>query len=193
MDWKQDLPVILFACQEDWERWLAAQHATAKGLWLKIAKKGSGIDSVTYEEALQSALCYGWIDGQKGSFDEQYWLQRFTPRGPRSKWSKINRDGATELLAEGRMQPAGLEQVLKAQQDGRWDAAYEGQRAATVPDDLQRELDENLEAKAFFATLDGTNRYAILYRLQDAKKPETRARRLAKYIAMLGEHEKLHP
>jgi uncharacterized protein YdeI (YjbR/CyaY-like superfamily) len=193
MDWKQDLPVILFACQEDWERWLAAQHATAKGLWLKIAKKGSGIDSVTYEEALQSALCYGWIDGQKGSFDEQYWLQRFTPRGPRSKWSKINRDGATELLAEGRMQPAGLEQVLKAQQDGRWDAAYEGQRATTVPDDLQRELDENPEAKAFFATLDGTNRYAILYRLQDAKKPETRARRLAKYIAMLGEHEKLHP
>jgi uncharacterized protein YdeI (YjbR/CyaY-like superfamily) len=193
MDPKQDLPIISFASREDWEGWLHAQHATAKGLWLKLAKKGSGIDSVTYDEALQSALCYGWIDGQKGSFDEQYWLQRFTPRGPRSKWSKINRDKATELLAQDRMQPAGLEQVLKAQQDGRWDAAYEGQRTATVPDDLQRELDCNPEAKAFFATLDSANRYAILYRLQDAKKPETRARRLAKYIAMLSEHEKLHP
>jgi uncharacterized protein YdeI (YjbR/CyaY-like superfamily) len=193
MDPKQDLPIISFASREDWEEWLHAQHATARGLWLKLAKKGSGIDSVTYDEALQSALCYGWIDGQKGSFDEQYWLQRFTPRGPRSKWSKINRDKATELLAQDRMQPAGLEQVLKAQQDGRWDAAYEGQRTATVPDDLQRELDRNPEAKAFFATLDSANRYAILYRLQDAKKPETRARRLAKYIAMLSEHEHLHP
>jgi uncharacterized protein YdeI (YjbR/CyaY-like superfamily) len=193
MDWKQELPIIPFASQGDWEMWLGERHATAKGLWLKIAKKGSKIDSVTYDEALQSALCYGWIDGQKGSFDEQYWLQRFTPRGPRSKWSKINRDKATELLAQDRVQPAGLEQVLKAQQDGRWDAAYEGQRAATVPDDLQRELEENPEAKAFFATLDAANRYAILYRLKDAKKPETRARRLAKYIAMLDEHEKLHP
>ncbi len=193
MDPKQDLPIISFASREDWEQWLHAQHATAKGLWLKIAKKGSGIDSVTYDEALQSALCYGWIDGQKGSFDERYWLQRFTPRGLRSKWSKINRDKATELLAQDRMQPAGLEQVLKAQQDGRWEAAYEGQRTATVPDDLQRELDCNPGAKAFFATLDSANRYAILYRLKDAKKPETRARRLAKYIGMLSEHEKLHP
>jgi uncharacterized protein YdeI (YjbR/CyaY-like superfamily) len=193
MDSKQDLPIISFASQGDWEQWLHAQHAKAKGLWLKLAKKGSSIDSVTYKEALQSALCYGWIDGQKGSFDEQYWLQRFTPRGPRSKWSKINRDKATELLAQDRMQPAGLEQVLKAQQDGRWDAAYEGQRTATAPDDLQRELDCNPEAKAFFATLDSANRYAILYRLQDAKKPETRARRLAKYIVMLSEQEKLHP
>jgi uncharacterized protein YdeI (YjbR/CyaY-like superfamily) len=193
MDPKQDLPIISFASREDWEGWLHAQHATAKGLWLKLAKKGSGIDSVTYDEALQSALCYGWIDGQKRSFDERYWLQRFTPRGPRSKWSKTNRDKATELLAQDRMQPAGLEQVLKAQQDGRWDTAYEGQRTATVPDDLQRELDGNPEAKAFFATLDSANRYAILYRLQDAKKPETRARRLAKYIAMLSEREKLHP
>ena len=193
MDSKQDLPIISFASQEDWERWLQAQHATAKGLWLKIAKKGSGIDSVTYDEALQSALCYGWIDGQKRAYDERFWLQRFTPRGPRSKWSRINRDKATELLAQERMKPAGLAQVLKAQQDGRWDAAYEGQGTATVPEDLQRELEKNPEAKAFFATLDGANRYAIMYRLKDAKKPETRARRLAKYIAMLGEHEKLHP
>jgi uncharacterized protein YdeI (YjbR/CyaY-like superfamily) len=193
MDCKGDLPMISFAFQEDWERWLQAQHATAKGLWLKIAKKGSGIDSVTYDEALQSALCYGWIDGQKRAYDERFWLQRFTPRGPRSKWSRINRDKATELLAQERMKPAGLAQVLKAQQDGRWDAAYEGQGTATVPEDLQRELEKNPEAKAFFATLDGANRYAIMYRLKDAKKPETRARRLAKYIAMLGEHEKLHP
>jgi uncharacterized protein YdeI (YjbR/CyaY-like superfamily) len=193
MDWKQDLPIIPFASQGDCEQWLQAQHATAKGLWLKIAKKGSGIDSVTYDEALQSALCYGWIDGQKGSYDEQFWLQRFTPRGPRSRWSRINREKATDLLDQGRMKPAGLEQIRQAQRDGRWDAAYEGQRAATVPDDLQRELEQNPEAKAFFATLDATNRYGILYRLEDAKKPETRARRLAKYIAMLGEHEKLHP
>jgi uncharacterized protein YdeI (YjbR/CyaY-like superfamily) len=193
MDCKGDLPIISFAFQEDWERWLQAQHTTAKGLWLKIAKKGSGIDSVTYEEALQSALCYGWIDGQKGAYDERFWLQRFTPRGPRSKWSRINRDKATELLDQEKMKPAGLEQVRRAQRDGRWDAAYEGQRAATVPEDLQRELDGNPEAKAFFATLDSANRYAILYRLKDAKKPETRAQRLAKYIAMLSEHEKLHP
>jgi uncharacterized protein YdeI (YjbR/CyaY-like superfamily) len=193
MDRKGDLPIISFAFQEDWERWLQAQHTTAKGLWLKIAKKGSGIDSVTYEEALQSALCYGWIDGQKGAYDERFWLQRFTPRGPRSKWSRINRDKATELLDQEKMKPAGLEQVRRAQRDGRWDAAYEGQRAATVPEDLQRELDGNPEAKAFFATLDSANRYAILYRLKDAKKPETRAQRLAKYIAMLSEHEKLHP
>ncbi len=193
MDWKQDLPIIPFASQGDWELWLQAQHATAKGLWLKIAKKGSKADSVTYDEALQSALCYGWIDGQKGACDEQFWLQRFTPRGPRSRWSRINRDKATDLLDQGRMKPAGLEQVRRARRDGRWDAAYEGQRAATVPDDLQRELDSNPEAKAFFATLERTNRYAILYRLEDAKKPETRARRLAKYIAMLGAHERLHP
>ena len=193
MDWKQDLPIIPFASQGDCEQWLQTQHATAKGLWLKIAKKGSGIDSVTYDEALQSALCYGWVDGQKGSYDEQFWLQRLTPRGPRSRWSLINREKATDLLDQGRMKPAGLEQIRQAQRDGRWDAAYEGQRAATVPDDLQRELEQNPEAKAFFATLDATNRYAILYRLKDAKKPETRARRLAKYIAMLGEHEKLHP
>jgi uncharacterized protein YdeI (YjbR/CyaY-like superfamily) len=193
MDSKQDLPVVSFASQQDWERWLQAEHGTAKGLWLKLAKKGSRIDSVTYEEAIQSALCYGWIDGQKGAYDERFWLQRFTPRGPRSKWSKINREKASELLAEGRMKTAGLDQVEQAREDGRWDAAYEGQRTATVPEDLRSELEKDPEAKAFFATLDSANRYAILYRLKDAKKPETRARRLAKYVAMLGGHEKLHP
>jgi uncharacterized protein YdeI (YjbR/CyaY-like superfamily) len=193
MDSKQDLPVVSFASQQDWEQWLQAEHGTAKGLWLKLAKKGSSVDSVSYEEAIQSALCYGWIDGQKGAYDERFWLQRFTPRGPRSRWSKINREKASKLLAEGRMQTAGLEQVEQAKEDGRWEAAYEGQRTATVPEDLRSELEKDPEAKAFFATLDSANRYAILYRLKDAKKPETRARRLAKYVAMLGGHEKLHP
>lgn len=193
MDRKQDLPILPFASQADWERWLGAEHATAKGLWLKLAKKGSGVDSVTYDEAVRSALCYGWIDGQKGAWDEQFWLQRFTPRGPRSKWSKINREKATELLTEGRMQPAGEAQVQQAQKDGRWEAAYESQRTMTVPEDLEGELEKSPAAKAFFETLDSANRYAILYRLKDAKRPETRARRLAKYVAMLGAHEKLHP
>jgi uncharacterized protein YdeI (YjbR/CyaY-like superfamily) len=193
MDSKQDLQIVSFASQRDWERWLQAEHGTARGLWLKLAKKGSGIDSITYDEALESALCYGWIDGQKGAYDERFWLQRFTPRGPRSKWSKINRDKASQLLAEGRMKIAGLAQVEQAKEDGRWEAAYESQRTATVPEDLQRELEKDPEAKAFFATLDSANRYAILYRLKDAKQPETRARRLAKYVAMLRAHEKLHP
>jgi uncharacterized protein YdeI (YjbR/CyaY-like superfamily) len=193
MDSKQDLPIIAFASQKDWKRWLQAEHETAKGLWLKLAKKGAPIASISYDEAVESALCYGWIDGQKGAYDERFWLQRFTPRGPRSKWSKINREKASQLLAEDRMKTAGLAQVEQAKEDGRWEAAYESQRTATVPEDLRRELEKDPEAKAFFATLDSANRYAILYRLKDAKRPETRARRLAKYVAMLGAHEKLHP
>ncbi len=193
MDSKQDLPIIAFASQEEWERWLQESHASAKGLWLKFAKKDAGIESVTYADALQSALCYGWIDSQKASYDERFWLLRFTPRGPRSKWSRINREKVTELLREGRMQPAGLAQMQRAQEDGRWDAAYPGQRTATVPDDLRHALQQNPKAQAFFATLDSANRYAILYRLHDAKRPETRSRRLEQYIAMLNEHRKLHP
>jgi uncharacterized protein YdeI (YjbR/CyaY-like superfamily) len=193
MDSKQGLPIIPFASQQRWEEWLEAHHATAAGLWLKIAKKDAGVATISYTEALDSALCYGWIDGQKAAYDERFWLQRFTPRGRNSKWSRLNRDRATELLRQGRMKPAGLAQVERARQDGRWDAAYEPQRSATVPDDLQRELDQNPAAQAFFATLDSANRYAILYRIQDAKKPETRARRIAEYVAMLSEHRKLHP
>jgi uncharacterized protein YdeI (YjbR/CyaY-like superfamily) len=193
MDSKQGLPILAFTSQQEWEAWLAAHHATSSGLWLMIAKKNAGVDSVSYSEALDSALCYGWIDGQKATYDEQFWLQRFTPRGRKSKWSRVNRDRATELERQGRLQPAGRAQVDQARQDGRWDAAYESQRSATVPDDLQRELDGNPAARAFFATLDSANRYAILYRLQDAKKPETRARRLAQYVAMLNEGKKLHP
>jgi uncharacterized protein YdeI (YjbR/CyaY-like superfamily) len=193
MDAKQDLPILAFAAAQDWEAWLAAHHATARGLWLRIAKKDAGEPSVSYDEALDVALCYGWIDGQKAACDERAWLQKFTPRGRRSKWSRVNRDRATALLAQGRVQPAGLEQIEQAQQDGRWEAAYESQSRATVPDDLQRALEAHPAAQAFFATLDSANRYAILYRLHDAKRPETRARRLDQFIAMLAEGKKLHP
>lgn len=165
----------------------------SKGLWLKIAKKDSGVETVSYAEAVESALCHGWIDGQKGAFDEQFWLQKFTPRKPRSKWSKINRNKAEELLKQGRMKSAGLQEIERAKKDGRWAAAYDAQSTATVPDDLQKRLDENPEASAFFATLDSANRYAVLFRIQDAKKPETRAQRIDKYVAMLSEHKKLHP
>lgn len=193
MDSKQDLPIIAFASQQEWEAWLAAQPATSRGLWLKIAKKDAGVETVSYAEALESALCYGWIDGQRAAHDERFFLTRFTPRGRKSKWSQINRAKATELLRQGRMTPAGVAQVEQARQDGRWDAAYEAQSAATVPADLQRALDEHPAAQAFFATLDSRNRYAILYRLQDAKRPETRARRIAQYVAMLDEQKKLYP
>ena len=193
MDVRQGLPVIAFASPPEWEAWLEANHATSKGLWLKIAKKGAGVETVTYDQALEVALCYGWIDGQKNTFDDRFWLQRFTPRGPRSKWSRVNRDKASELLRQGKLKPAGVAEVERAQRDGRWEAAYESQSSSTVPDDLRAALDQHPKAKAFFDTLDRANRYAILYRLGDAKRPETRARRLAQYVAMLEEGRKLHP
>jgi uncharacterized protein YdeI (YjbR/CyaY-like superfamily) len=193
MDVRQGLPVIAFASLPEWEAWLEANHATSKGLWLKIAKKGAGVETVTYDQALDVALCYGWIDGQKGAFDDRFWVQRFTPRGPRSKWSRVNRDKASELLRRGKLKPAGVAEVERAQRDGRWEAAYESQSGSTVPDDLRAALDQHPKAKAFFDTLDRANRYAILYRLGDAKRPETRARRLAQYVAMLEEGRKLHP
>ncbi|HVT17383.1 MAG TPA: YdeI/OmpD-associated family protein [Thermoanaerobaculia bacterium] len=185
--------VISFPTREAWLAWLAEHHATSPGLWLAIAKKGAAAKTVSYTEAIEGALCYGWIDGQKGKLDDERWRQRFTPRRSRSKWSKINRDKAAELIAQGRMKPAGLVAVERAKADGRWDAAYAGQKTATVPDDLERALRKNPKAREFFSTLDSANRYAILYRLQDAKKPETRARRLEKFVAMLGEHKKIHP
>jgi len=188
-----DEPILAFASRAAWEAWLARHHASARGAWLAIAKKGSGIDSVSYAEALDAALCYGWIDGRKDKLDGERWLQRFTPRTARSRWSKINRDKAEALVARGEMRPAGLAEVERAKADGRWDAAYEGQRKAAVPDDLRRALDANAAARDFFATLDGANRYAILYRIHEAKKPETRARRIAKYVAMLAAGEKIHP
>ena len=193
METKQNLPILAFPSQKKWEEWLAKNHPTSKGLWLKIAKKGAGTDTCNYAEALEVALCYGWIDGQKGALDAEFWLLKFTPRGPRSQWSKVNREKATALIENGRMQPAGLAEVERAKADGRWEAAYDAQSKATVPEDLQRELDANPDAAAFFATLESYNRYAILYRIQEAKKPETRAKRIEKFIGMLKRGEKVHP
>jgi uncharacterized protein YdeI (YjbR/CyaY-like superfamily) len=187
-----DLPILLFASKEDLEAWFEENHADAEGLWLKIAKKGSGVESVNYAEALELALCFGWIDSQKRGFDDAFFLQRFTPRRPRGKWSQINRAKAEALIAAGAMRPAGLAEVEAAKADGRWDGAYAGQRAATVPDDLRQELDRNEAAGEFFAKLDSANRYAILYRLEEAKKPETRQKRLLKFVAMLERGEKIH-
>lgn len=184
---------IPFASAAEWEEWLEANHASSDGVWIKMAKKESGIDSVRYPEVLDSALCFGWIDARREALDGRYFLQRFTPRRSRSRWSRINRDKVKRLMAEGRMRPAGLAEVERAKADGRWDAAYAGQSTSTVPDDLQRELDARPDAKAFFEQLSSQNRYAILYRLQDAKRPETRARRLAKFVAMLEAGEKIYP
>ena len=188
-----DLQVLAFGSAQAWHDWLAGQHESSPGLWLKIAKKGAGSSTVSYAEAVDCALCFGWIDGQKGRLDDEYWLQRYTPRKPRSRWSKINREKAEQLIADGRMRPAGLREVEAARADGRWAAAYEGQATATVPPDLERELDRNPAAREFFATLTGANRYAILYRIQDAKRPETRARRIAMFVAMLAEHKTIYP
>jgi uncharacterized protein YdeI (YjbR/CyaY-like superfamily) len=187
-----ELPIHLFTDPGALEAWLVENHDSSAGIWLKIAKKGTGKRSVTYAEALELALCFGWIDSQKRSFDEEYFLQRFTPRRPRGRWSQINREKAEALIAEGRMRPSGLAEVKAAKADGRWDAAYAGQRTAEVPDDLQRELDANPTAAEFFAGLDSANRYAVIYRLNDAKKPETRERRLRKFLAMLERGEKVH-
>jgi len=184
--------ILLFATPAELEAWLEDHHAEPEGIWLKIAKKGGAETSVTYAEALQLALCFGWIDSQKRGFDESHFLQRFTPRRPRGRWSKINREKAEALLATGQVRPPGMAEIEAAKADGRWEAAYEGQRTATVPPDLQRELDANPAAAEFFAGLDGANRYAILYRLDDAKRPETRERRLRKFVAMLERGEKIH-
>jgi uncharacterized protein YdeI (YjbR/CyaY-like superfamily) len=187
------LPTILFATAAEMEAWLEENASDAQGFWLKIAKKDSGVKSVTYGEALEVALCFGWIDSQKRGLDERHFLQRFTPRRPRGRWSRINREKAESLIAGGRMRRSGLLEVEGARRDGRWDAAYEGQRTAKVPDDLRRALDADDEAKRFFAGLDGANRYAIVYRLEEAKKPETRERRLRKFVEMLARGEKIHP
>jgi len=185
--------VLPFASAEEWEAWLGANHdSTPAGVWIKFARKASGIPTVTYMEALHAALCYGWIDGQARSFDERFYLQRFTPRRARSIWSKRNVGFATDLIASGRMQPAGLREVERAKADGRWQAAYDGPKAATVPDDLRAALDANPAAAEFFAGLKGQNRYAILHRVQTARRPETRARRIETFVAMLARGETLH-
>ncbi|HEU0294007.1 MAG TPA: YdeI/OmpD-associated family protein [Anaerolineales bacterium] len=187
-----DLPILPFANKKKWADWLAKGHDKSSGVWLKLGKKDSGIASITYEEALDVALCYGWIDGQKKGFDEKYWLQKFTPRGPKSIWSKINTEKAERLIKSGEMKPAGLKAVEAAKQDGRWDAAYASQKNVAIPDDFQAALDTNKKAKAFFATLNSVNRYAILFRIQTAKKAETRAKRIQQFIEMLEKNEKIY-
>jgi uncharacterized protein YdeI (YjbR/CyaY-like superfamily) len=187
------LPVLGLGSAAEWDAWLSEHHAGSAGLWLKIPKKGSDAPGVSYRDALSVALCHGWIDGQKGRLDDDYWLQRFTPRRAGSKWSRINRDQATVLIEAGQMRPAGLREVELARGGGRGAAAYESQSTAAVPEDLARALAGNDTARAFFEHLDRANRYAILYRLADAKRPETRARRLATFVAMLSEGKKIHP
>lgn len=187
-----DLPILAFESAADWKRWLDRQHKTARGLWMKLARKGSGIASVDRTEAVDGALCYGWIDGQGRSFDEHYYLIKFTPRGARSVWSKINRIKVQTLIEQNLMKPAGLAEVERAQRDGRWDAAYDSPRTASVPDDLAVALNAHPRARASFAELNAANRYAILWQLQTAKKAETRARRITRFIEMLERGETLH-
>jgi uncharacterized protein YdeI (YjbR/CyaY-like superfamily) len=190
---KDGLPIVTFPSREAWAAWLDEHHTDSAGVWLAVPKKGAGEVGVSYAEALEVALCYGWIDGQKGKLDERFWLQRFAPRRPRSIWSRVNRDKALALIARGEMKPAGLREVERAQADGRWQAAYEPPSTMTVPDDLQAALATNPAAADFFAALDRTNRYAILHRIQTAKKPETRSRRIETFVAMLAEGKKLYP
>ena len=189
---KDGKPILAFASEAEWEAWLDAEHATSDGVWLKFAKKGSGVETVVYAEALDVALCYGWIDSQVARLDERFYLQKFTPRRARSKWSQINREKIEALTRAGRMQPAGLEQVELAKADGRWEAAYPSPANLEMPNDLQTALDASPQAAEFWEKLNKSNRYAILYQLQDAKKPETRARRLEKFVGMLERGEKLY-
>ena len=180
-----------FATAADWEAWLDGEHEHSDGIWLKFAKKASGLRSVVYAEALEIALCHGWIDGQTKRLDDDHYLQRFTPRRPRSKWSKRNRGKAERLIAEGRMRPAGLQEVERARADGRWVEAYDSSTTATVPEDFKRALDAEPAAGDFFASLGPTKRYSFLYRIEDAKRPETRAKRIAEYVELLAEGKTL--
>jgi uncharacterized protein YdeI (YjbR/CyaY-like superfamily) len=189
---KRDLPTRAFRSATAFRAWLDREHDHSDGLWLKIAKKGTGVKSVTYAEALDVALCFGWIDGQKDRYDDTWFLQRFTPRRARSSWSQNNCDKVAQLLEMGLMEPAGLEQVERAKADGRWDAAYSGSRSITVPDDFQAALDANPAARDAFATISRANRYAFLYRIHDAKRPQTRVSRIEKFVSMLAAGETLH-
>jgi len=187
-----ELPILLFEHDAAWAAWLEEHHASSPGLWLRFAKKGAALRSLSYAEALDVALCYGWIDSQKKSYDEASWLQKFTPRGAKSIWSKVNRDKVAALTAAGRMRPAGVRAVEGAQADGRWAAAYDSQRTAVVPNDLQEALDRDPAARAFFAALDGANRYSVLFRVQTAKTPAARAKRITTLVEMLARNEKFH-
>ena len=189
---KPDIVPTLFRNAKAFETWLKKHHAKSDGLWLQIARKGADEPSVTYPEAVEIALCWGWIDGQKKGLDDQHFLQRFTPRRARSIWSRINVDKVATLIEAGRMQPAGHAQIDAAKADGRWDQAYDGARTSTMPNDLQAALEAAPKAKAFFATVNASNRYAVLWRVQTAVKPETRARRIAQLVEMLARGEVVH-
>jgi uncharacterized protein YdeI (YjbR/CyaY-like superfamily) len=183
---KPELPVVAMADQPRWRKWLERNHDTAPGVWLKLAKKGTGKRTISHSEALEEALCFGWIDGQARRFDESFYLIRFTPRRPRSVWSELNCEKAEQLIAQGRMAPAGLAQVEAARADGRWERAYAPQSRATVPEDFARALEENPKARQFFETLTGSTRYAFLYRLHHVREPQKRAKRIADYVDILG-------
>jgi uncharacterized protein YdeI (YjbR/CyaY-like superfamily) len=187
------LPILACPTQAAWDEWLSERGGSSPGAWLKFAKKGSGQTTLSKAEAIEVALAYGWVDGQLDKFDDQFWLVRFTRRGPRSRWSQVNRAIAKRLLAEGRMAPAGLAAVQAARRDGRWEAAYAPQSRAEVPEDLRAALDAEPKAAAFFATLTGANRYAVVYRVNDARTAKTRVERIAKFVAMLARGEALHP
>jgi len=188
-----DTPILSFRTTREWLAWLQKNHASSAGIWLKIGKKGSAAASVSYAQALEAALCYGWIDGQKKGHDESAWLQRFSPRGPRSVWSKVNREKARALIGAGQMKPPGLKVIEQAKANGQWDAAYDSQKGIEMPEDLRRELDRRPKARTFFEGLNSANRYAILFRLQTARKPATRLKRLAQLVEMLEKGERIHP
>jgi uncharacterized protein YdeI (YjbR/CyaY-like superfamily) len=188
---KAEQPVLFFATPAELEAWMAEHGEESDGIWLKFAKKASGIQSVVYAEAVEIALCHGWIDGQAKPLDDHHYLQRFTPRRARSKWSKRNREKAERLRAEGRMRPPGLREIDRAKEDGRWDDAYDSPATATAPDDFQAALDAEPAAREFFESLGSTKRYSFLYRITDAKRPETRAKRIAEYVELLREGKTL--
>lgn len=190
---KADLPILTFPTREAWEAWLAVQPRSSDGVWLRLSKKGAPEPTLSKADAIEAALCHGWIDGQLDKLDQHYWLTRFTPRKPQSKWSEINRTKALELIAQGRMRPAGAAEIAAAKADGRWEGAYQSQATAVVPADLRAALDAEPAAAAFFETLDRHNRYAVLHRVHDAKKAETRAARIAKFVDMLARGATIYP
>jgi uncharacterized protein YdeI (YjbR/CyaY-like superfamily) len=189
---KDGLPVRRFASRASWQKWLAANHERSPGMWVELAKKDSGLASVSRADALEVALCYGWIDSQSMTVDEKRYLQRFTPRRPKSKWSKINCGAVERLHADGRLAPAGIREMEAAKRDGRWEAAYDSPRTIAVPPDLEVRLAKNARARRAFEQLDSQNRYAILYRLHHAKRSDTRERRLDQFVAMLEAGRTIH-
>jgi uncharacterized protein YdeI (YjbR/CyaY-like superfamily) len=186
-------PIVDFRRKSDWLKWLEKNHNKSSGVWLRMAKKDSGLTSISRNDALDGALCYGWIDGQARSEGEATWLQKYTPRTKRSIWSKINRDKVNALIERGDMRPAGLAEIDRAKADGRWDAAYDSSKTITIPDDLQAAFEKNKKAKKFFETLDSRNRYAVLFRIHNAKKAETRDKRINEFVAMLARGDKIYP